>query len=68
VYLADALVKAGNTAEAEQVLRAGLANDPRSPELNFTLGTLLKNLGHDAEADKLLERAAELGLSIKPAN
>jgi uncharacterized protein HemY len=55
-------------AEAEQVLREGLARAPDSPELNFTLGALLKNVGREAEADKLLKRAAEQGLSIDPSS
>ena len=66
VCLADALLKSGDMVNAEATLREGLAVNPDSPELNFTLGILLQTLGSQAEAAKLLDHAAELGLSTNP--
>jgi Tfp pilus assembly protein PilF len=63
VGLADAHLKAGRVDMAEETLRAGLKRQPDSAELNYTLGLLLQQTGRPLESAKLLDRAAELGLS-----
>ncbi len=63
IGLADAQIKAGRLAAAEATLRTGLASQPNSPELNYTLGLFLDQSSRSEEAVELLRRAAELGLS-----
>jgi tetratricopeptide (TPR) repeat protein len=63
IGLADAYIKAGRLDAAEATLRDGLAKQPNSPALNFTLGLLLKQLGHHEEASAFLKKAESFGLS-----
>jgi tetratricopeptide (TPR) repeat protein len=63
IGLADAQIKSGDLASAEQTLRTGLARQADSPELCYTLGLLLQRTGRSAEAAELLERAARRGLA-----
>ncbi|SDB10689.1 doubled CXXCH domain-containing protein [Pseudomonas sp. NFACC23-1] len=51
------LVIQGQTVEAEQLLRAGLASQPQQQELILTLGLLLAQQGNAPEAIEWLQRA-----------
>jgi cytochrome c-type biogenesis protein CcmH/NrfG len=63
IGLAEAQIKSGRLDRAEATLRAGLARQPNSPELRFTLGLLLQQTGRSLEANDLLRRAASQGLA-----
>ena len=54
------LVRANRIDDAIATLREGLAVDPLSAELNYRLGSLLRQMGRLDEARPLLERAVEL--------
>lgn len=58
--LGAALATLGSTAEAEQVLRQSLADDPRNPELWNNLAICLLDLDRPAEAEEAVRRALEV--------
>ncbi len=58
--LAEELRKVGQYAEAEQVLRAGLANHPTYLSAWVSLGRVLRELKNDAGALEALNRALQL--------
>jgi len=58
--LADLLRQAGHDPEGEQVLRAGLARQPRDGSLHYSLGLLQVRERRMTEALRSLRRAAQL--------
>jgi len=50
----------GELAEAEQLLRAALADEPSLPQLSKNLGDLLYRAGRYDEAQDAFDRAAKL--------
>jgi tetratricopeptide (TPR) repeat protein len=60
VNLADLLRQAGRDPEGEQVLRVGLARQPRDGSLHYSLGLLQVREKRMAQALASLERAAQL--------
>lgn len=54
---AKALLREGRTAEAEQVCRRVLADNPNHLELNIFLGSLCMESGRSAEAEQVFGRA-----------
>lgn len=67
VCWADAHIQAGQLAQAEGVLRAGLKATPDSKELCLSLGLLLRHLGRIEESQQLLSRAEKMGLHVDAA-
>ena len=64
VNLSDLLRATGREAEANAVLRAGVAMTPDSAELHFALGLSLVRQGKSEAALAELERAAELAPAV----
>jgi Tfp pilus assembly protein PilF len=67
IGLAEAQIKSGRLDHAEATLRTGLAKQPESAELSFTLGLLLQQTGRSIEASEMFDRAAKLGLKPQAA-
>jgi Flp pilus assembly protein TadD len=64
VNLAELMRTAGDEPEAEQVLRQGLARNPRSPELHYALGLSLTRSHRSVPAIAELKQASELAPSV----
>ena len=64
INLAELVRTTRNEPEAEQVLRAGLARYPKSPELRYALGLSLTRARRAVEAMAELKQASDLAPQV----